>query len=179
MTPEEYRSASKLLRVEVAEAAWSLVVSPAPIGLRQWRALSPAETEDLFVRLMNAVSRHASKDDIRWSDVDPRVLRGLPPKRIQRQRTKGWRMPEGAIYVGRPTRWGNHYTVGLPNPEEDGPSGPMSAETTVRLFAADVRGWNHDYLMRWLAPLRGHDLACWCRLSAPCHADVLLEMANQ
>ena len=31
------------------------------------------------------------------------------PERIQRKRTKGWRMPEGAIYVGRPTKWGNPY----------------------------------------------------------------------
>ena len=29
------------------------------------------------------------------------------PKRIQRKRTKGWRMPPGAVYVGRPTKWGN------------------------------------------------------------------------
>lgn len=29
------------------------------------------------------------------------------PTRIQRKRTKGWKMPEGAIYVGRPTQWGN------------------------------------------------------------------------
>ena len=34
------------------------------------------------------------------------------PKRIQRRRTRGWRMPEGAIYVGRPTKWGNPYLVG-------------------------------------------------------------------
>lgn len=33
-------------------------------------------------------------------------------KRIQRQRTKGWRMPPGAIYVGRPTKWGNPWPVG-------------------------------------------------------------------
>ena len=33
------------------------------------------------------------------------------PKRIQRRRTKGWRMPEGAIYVGRPTKWGNPYNA--------------------------------------------------------------------
>lgn len=31
------------------------------------------------------------------------------PRRIQRRRTKGWRMPEGAVYVGRPTRWGNPF----------------------------------------------------------------------
>src|SRR5438128_309262 len=36
------------------------------------------------------------------------------PKRIQRQRIKGWQMPPGAIYVGRPTRWGNPYRVGEP-----------------------------------------------------------------
>lgn len=31
------------------------------------------------------------------------------PKRIQRQRTKGWRMPAGCVYVGRPTKWGNPF----------------------------------------------------------------------
>src|SRR5438445_12750312 len=36
------------------------------------------------------------------------------PTRVQRKRTKGWRMPEGAVYVGRPTRWGNPYSVGAP-----------------------------------------------------------------
>lgn len=36
------------------------------------------------------------------------------PKRIQLRRTKGWRMPEGAMSVARPTRWGNPYVVGDP-----------------------------------------------------------------
>lgn len=30
-----------------------------------------------------------------------------------------------------------------------------------------------------LEPLRGKHLACWCPLDQPCHADVLLEFANQ
>ena len=34
------------------------------------------------------------------------------PERIQRKRTRGWRMPEGAVYVGRPTKWGNLFKVG-------------------------------------------------------------------
>ena len=38
------------------------------------------------------------------------------PKRIQRKRTAGWRMPENTVYVGRPTRWGNPYPV---MPEKD------------------------------------------------------------
>ena len=42
-------------------------------------------------------------------DVVPPPARTLVPQRIQRQRTKGWRMPEGAIYVGRPSRWGNQF----------------------------------------------------------------------
>jgi hypothetical protein len=31
----------------------------------------------------------------------------------------------------------------------------------------------------WLEPLRGRDLVCWCPRDAPCHADVLLELANR
>lgn len=38
------------------------------------------------------------------------------PRRIQRRRTKGWTMPPGAIYVGRPTKWGNPFVVGEMQP---------------------------------------------------------------
>lgn len=34
------------------------------------------------------------------------------PRRIQRKRTKGWKMPENTVYVGRPTKWGNPWRVG-------------------------------------------------------------------
>ncbi len=99
------------------------------------------------------------------------------PKRIQRKRTKGWRMPEGAVYVGHPGRFGNPYVVGGINPFT-----LRKIETnaeSVDTYRAARQSWNHDYLMRWLAPLRGHDLACWCPLDQPCHADVLLELANR
>jgi len=87
------------------------------------------------------------------------------PKRIQRQRTKGWRMPEGAIYVGRPSRWGNPYRV------ED-----VGREVAVQLFA---EFWGALELARDARrELRGRDLVCWCALDRPCHADVLLELAN-
>ena len=83
------------------------------------------------------------------------------PVRIQRQRTKGWRKPKGAICVSRPSRWGNPFT---------GPR-PVSR---FREYA------EHRLLSEpdWLEPLRGHDLACFCRLDYPCHADILLELAN-
>src|SRR5688500_7708213 len=85
------------------------------------------------------------------------------PKRIQRKRSKGWRMPEGAVYVGRPTRWGNPFRVG----------GSTSAAMAVAEFGVYVSLNGFD-----LTELRGKDLACWCPLDQPCHADVLLELAN-
>lgn len=91
------------------------------------------------------------------------------PKRIQRRRTKGWRMPEGAVYVGRPTKWGNPYKVGAE--PYNGDSGQTLEEA---LYA-------YRYLTISHLPvesLRGKDLACWCALDQPCHADVLLEIAN-
>jgi hypothetical protein len=87
-----------------------------------------------------------------------------PPKRIQRRRVKGWRLPEGAIYVGRGSQWGNPYRIGtclIPD-----------AQTAVDAF------WANLPLSIDLSALRGRDLACWCPLDQPCHADVLLYLAN-
>lgn len=103
------------------------------------------------------------------------------PKRIQRKRTKGWRMPAGAVYVGRPTKWGNPYAVGLAffDLTRDGIENAVvvqDAAHAVQLFRERCR---------WPAisgpairELRGKDLVCWCPLDEPCHADVLLEWAN-
>lgn len=89
------------------------------------------------------------------------------PKRIQRKRTKGWKMPPNTVYVGRPTRWGNVFQVG-----KDG-----TAEECVARYRRLYRfGMLADKdLMRGL---RGYNLACWCPLDQPCHADVLLDIAN-
>lgn len=93
--------------------------------------------------------------------------------RIQRRRSKGWTMPEGAIYVGRGSRWGNPYRVGR-NPWY-GTWATMDAEEAVRWFRRALDGWlTAD--PRVLDPLRGAtSLACWCRTDSPCHADVLIE----
>lgn len=97
------------------------------------------------------------------------------PKRIQRQRTKGWRMPEGAIYVGRPSRGGNPYIEGQESLSS--PRWRYALDETVGLYRLAV-GRRLSTEPDWLAPLRGHDLACWCPLDQPCHADVLLELAD-
>ena len=88
------------------------------------------------------------------------------PKRIQRRRTKGWRMPAGAVYVGRPTKWGNPFAIG---------EGGLSAKVAVELYLRHVV----EDLRHALPELRGKDLACWCPLDAQyCHADILLTLAN-
>ena len=108
-------------------------------------------------------------------------------KRIQRRRTKGWRMPEGAIYVGRPSRWGNPYAMpGTASGRQDGTVYDLSVgilvasrEDSIRAFRAVLDTMTDRELSVLVEPLRGHDLACWCPLDQPCHADVLLELANR
>ncbi len=111
------------------------------------------------------------------------------PERIQRKRTKGWRMPEGAIYVGRPTKWGNPFVVHIhrlrcspgwvlcPTWNVD-----SAEQATTRYKHSLIYPVTHQPAMPDIDDiryeLRGHDLACWCPLNQPCHADVLLELAN-
>ena len=109
------------------------------------------------------------------SDPPIRVLPDRPPIRVQRLRTPGWRMPETAVYVGRPTRWGNPFRIG---PEDDWPD-------FLTLYRSRLVALAPAELDDFLAPLRGFDLCCWCPLvnaqgvPHPCHADVLLELANR
>jgi hypothetical protein len=86
------------------------------------------------------------------------------PIRIQLKRTKGWRMPPNTVKVDRSTRWGNPYRVGT--------CFIADAESAVMAFRANLP------LTLNLSELRGKNLACWCKSGAPCHADVLLEIAN-
>ena len=114
------------------------------------------------------------------------------PSRIQLRRTKGWRLPAGAINVARPGRWGNPYSVAS-----------FGRELAIRLFRQSVNGiWSADGVPDGLVDeayvlhqaftrkigghpveaarteLKGHDLACWCSVDEACHADVLLAIAN-
>lgn len=97
-------------------------------------------------------------------------------KRIQRKRTKGWRMPPNTVYVGRPTKWGNPYKVGdLIGPFLDGP------RVTPQIAVERYRDWlvvNIGFGKLSLSELRGKDLACFCQQGHPCHADVLIEFCN-
>jgi len=99
------------------------------------------------------------------------------PKRIQLRRTKGWRMPDNTVKVDRSTRWGNPWPIG-----KEGPFGRAGDAVGSCYFFAEM--FRDPELLAAaeypadLSPLRGKNLACWCPLDQPCHADVLLEIAN-
>jgi hypothetical protein len=84
--------------------------------------------------------------------------------------TRGWRRPITGAYVGRPTQWGNPYKVGR---------GKHTAEEAVMLFRRDLLAGTLPFTIEDVRrELKGMDLMCWCEPGAPCHADVLLEVAN-
>lgn len=121
-------------------------------------------------------------------------------KRIQRKRTKGWKMPENTIYVGRPTKWGNPLKlVGdmiyinaswrrkILDPWVYFKQGTI--EDVVKYYDLllngewlgdneDMRYWNIELHKLPINELKGKDLACFCSLSCACHADVLLKRVS-
>lgn len=112
------------------------------------------------------------------------------PERIQLSRRKGWRKPDNTVVVARPSKWGNPFRIGVGDVPD--------AECAVSWFAnwlsnsvdatgryvhgeTDYHGAessnrpSHEQIRVELA---GKNLACWCPLTQPCHADVLLNIAN-
>lgn len=99
------------------------------------------------------------------------------PVRLQLSRAKGFKLQDAslaanglpAVNVARPSRWGNPYRVGTP--------GIPDAATAVRLYRVAAA---HPYTAQIVRKeLAGKNLACWCATGEPCHADVLLELANE
>ncbi len=103
------------------------------------------------------------------------------PVRIQLSRRKGWRKPPNTVVVARPSKWGNPFRIG----DVVRGRAPLStrqeivrdAEHACRLFRAWL--FNRRDAEHTIAPLRGRNLACWCKPGEPCHADVLLRVANE
>lgn len=100
----------------------------------------------------------------------------MRPIRIQRKRTKGWKMPENTVYVGRPTRFGNPFFVGEKQVDAISQFFCSSNEEAVRKYK--IHCVPH-IMPNELEKLCGKNLACFCALDQPCHADVLLELANK
>lgn len=107
----------------------------------------------------------------------------MKPTRIQRKRTKAWRMPPNTVYVGRGSKWGNPFRVGVNG----------DAAECVRKYARWLLPYSHraersgldDFMIASAnldeirLELAGKNVACWCREGEPCHGDLLLEWAKQ
>ncbi len=111
------------------------------------------------------------------------------PERIQLRRTRGWRKPEGAIVVSRPTKWGNPWVAHVHDIRCDpdlincpiwNADSREDATTKYRhcLLYPIIHQPHVPDIDDIVAELRGHDLACWCPLDQSCHADVLLELGQ-
>jgi hypothetical protein len=84
-------------------------------------------------------------------------------------------MPPNTVYVGRPSRWGNPYRL------NDVRWGYIkTAAEAVERYRQHIERIKHEFnFEERLSALRGKDLACWCPLDQPCHADILLKLANK
>lgn len=119
----------------------------------------------------------------------------MMPERVQLSRRKGWRKPPNTVVVARPSKWGNPWRVSHEQcaySDEgmlcwivriDGLGDHFSTQERAHEYAVEVF---REQLMHGLLPaleahlpeLAGKNLACWCAPGLPCHADVLLELAN-
>jgi hypothetical protein len=103
------------------------------------------------------------------------------PERVQLSRAKGWRMPPNTVKVARPSRYGNPHRIGADHSYYMEGAERATAAQCVELFRSHIEATcavEPDYLERLRADLGGKNLACFCPLDRPCHADVLLELAN-
>ena len=107
-----------------------------------------------------------------------RPLAATAPRRIQLRRTKGWVLPTNTVVASRPTRWGNPFVEGATSHlGVSFSAGPLTRRQAIELFRGSIEAQLRDFPDS-LAELRGKNLACWCALNEPCHADILLELAN-
>ena len=103
------------------------------------------------------------------------------PERIQRKRTKGWRMPPNTVYVGRPSTWGNPFHIGMFKDYDaaDAVNGYQRWMRRELSFRSCENTFGRPPTKQDIrAALRGKNLCCWCSLDQPCHADTLLRLAN-
>ena len=123
------------------------------------------------------------------------------PQRIQRQRVKGWRKPANTVCVSRPSRWGNPFAArpvgdrwqvidlgdrsgALREEPQFFPERHYAAVFAVRFFELHtgpmgLYEYSGDDLRALSGELGGRNLACWCPLDQPCHADSLLRIAQR
>lgn len=106
------------------------------------------------------------------------------PQRIRRRRTFGWRKPEGSVIVDRTSRFGNPFPV---KPLHDTAARQEAVDQFTRWLVEAMgpaiitlpngRAIDREWILANLHQLAGKDLCCPCP-DTPCHAEVLLRLAN-
>lgn len=115
------------------------------------------------------------------------------PVRLQLSRKAGFRLQDHslatnglpAVNVSRPTKWGNPYD--WRDWREVWPFEPNPWGTEInrddwcrdRATQSFEEALSDGEVVLPVEKLRGKNLACWCKRGAPCHADVLLDLANR
>jgi hypothetical protein len=94
----------------------------------------------------------------------------MKPQRIQLSRKKGWKKPANTVVVARPSRWGNPWKVGA-----DGDAAKC-VERYSHFVCSNIWSFPNRDAIKSL--LKGKNLACWCKIGDPYHADVLITIAN-
>ena len=90
----------------------------------------------------------------------------MKPTRVQLKRMKGWKLPPNTVVVSRPTKWGNPFKA-------------ISKEDRKGAVLAYVNYRERNPLTESeVFQLKGKNLACWCPVDGPCHADHLPKVAN-
>ena len=105
----------------------------------------------------------------------PKGTKASAPQRVQLKRTAGWKMPADTLKVDRTTRWGNPFTIA-----ECGSAAVAVAQhgRWMRGEIAAPGGVEPPTGDTLRAALGGRNLACWCAVNGPCHAYLLLALAN-
>lgn len=109
------------------------------------------------------------------------------PRRIQLSRKKGAKLPANTVVVARPSKWGNPFKVSDIQSNHPGWTHAVCQNEAVRMYEGSICNTGGNMaglltasvkLVEIIAALRGKHLACWCKPGEPCHADVLLRLAN-
>lgn len=117
----------------------------------------------------------------------------IKPQRMQLSRRAGFNLQDASLalnglpakLITRPGQWGNPFTI------DDAAKRYGLEHDAAQAKAVELCGqWLRGKLDKALSPgeppsrdvirmeLAGHNLACWCKAGTPCHADVLIELAN-
>ncbi|WP_426162993.1 DUF4326 domain-containing protein [Sandarakinorhabdus sp. DWP1-3-1] len=101
------------------------------------------------------------------------------PIRVHLSRAKGWRMPPNTVKVSRPGLLGNPYIIGRQVSDAASARNAYRIDLERAIAHPDLVSSKWQRRAAVLPELRGKNLACWCKPGTPCHADVLIELANR